>query len=121
MLYTVTHSLIREPLPPGRAPVGRSPVFFYIAPREETRLFTKLCHFVPFFKKFLLIWILSEKWKSKVPFYLKYKENMCGSSFASQFIPPRLSQLFPDICRREKQARFCGIFLFLPYFSISDH
>ena len=24
-------------------------------------LFTKLCHFVPFFKKFLLIWILSEK------------------------------------------------------------
>ena len=32
------------------------------------RLFTKLCHFVPFFKKFLLIWILSEKWKWKVPF-----------------------------------------------------
>ena len=24
-------------------------------------LFTKLCHFVPFFKKFLLIWISSEK------------------------------------------------------------
>ena len=28
---------------------------------EPGRLFTKLCHFVPFFKKFLLIWILSEK------------------------------------------------------------
>ena len=57
----------------------------------------------------------------KFLFYLKYKENMCGSSFASQFTPPKLSQLFPDICRREKQARFCGTFLFLPYFSISSH
>ena len=36
--------------------------------RDAFRLFTKLCHFVPFFKKFLLIWILSEKWKWKVPF-----------------------------------------------------
>ena len=30
-------------------------------PFHQTGLFTKLCHFVPFFKKFLLIWILSEK------------------------------------------------------------
>ena len=41
-----------------------------------------------FFKKFLLIWILSEKWKWKFLFYLKYKENMCGSWLASQFTPP---------------------------------
>ena len=33
-------------------------------------LFTKLCHFVPFFKKFLLIWILSEKMKMKSSLFI---------------------------------------------------
>ena len=33
----------------------------------------------------------------------------------------RLSQFFPDICRREEQARFCGTLLFLLCFSTSDH
>ena len=42
--------------------------FVGLLSRVNFRLFTKLCHFVPFFKKFLLIWILSEKWKWKVPF-----------------------------------------------------
>ena len=46
---------------------------------EKKRLFTKLCHFVPFFKKFLLIWILSEKWKWKVPFFIWNIKKTCAA------------------------------------------
>ena len=35
---------------------------------EHAQLLSKLCHFVPFLKKILLIWISYEKWKWKVPF-----------------------------------------------------
>ena len=55
--------------------------------KATSRLFTKPCRFVPFFsQKVPFVWILSEKWK--VPFYLKYKENMCGLWFASQLNVP---------------------------------
>ena len=68
--------------------------FFKVAERQMLSLmnglFIKLCHIVPFFSQKIPfdIWILSEKCKWKVPFYLKYIENMCGSWLASQFSPP---------------------------------
>ena len=53
------------------------------------RLFTKRCNFVPFFfskSSFWYGWKLSEKWKWKIPFFSeRYKENMRGSWFVSQF------------------------------------
>ena len=51
-------------------------------------LCTKLCHFVPFSKSSFWNRSYLKNENEKFLFYLKYKENMCSSWFASQFSPP---------------------------------
>ena len=47
---------------------GGSEIFVILNPENVGYLPNFAIVFLSFFKKFLLIWILSEKWKWKIPF-----------------------------------------------------